>query len=137
MFTLSFSTCPVSERAIITDDSQEASVRDSEPAEFEKSAGSSDKISESIHTSGSSYTNSIPSAASPDKRKRKRTNDEEDSGASKLSELASEDFSPVEPANFDPFASAAAISSYVYFDLFLTILTQIIFFVVLKHVVYG
>ncbi|KAM0927958.1 hypothetical protein ACQ4PT_002178 [Festuca glaucescens] len=97
-------------RAVITDDSQEASVRDSEPGESEKSAGSSDKISESIHASDSSSTNTVPSAASPEKRKRKRKNDE-DSGASKLSEPAAEDFSPKEPANFDPFASAAAISS--------------------------
>ncbi|KAM0839812.1 hypothetical protein ACQ4PT_060052 [Festuca glaucescens] len=101
----------VPERAIITDDSQEASVRDSEPAESEKSAGSSDKISESGHASDSSYTNSVPPAASPEKRKRKRTDDEEDSGASKLSEPAVEESSHEEPADFDPFASAAAISS--------------------------
>jgi hypothetical protein len=50
----------------------------SEPAEYEQNAGSSDKISESAHASGSSYTNSIPSTASPERRKRKRTDDEED-----------------------------------------------------------
>jgi hypothetical protein len=70
----------VPERAIITDDSQETSVRDSEPAESKKSAGSSDKVSESVHASGSSQTNSLPPVASPEKRKRKRTPDEEDSG---------------------------------------------------------
>ncbi|KAM0839110.1 hypothetical protein ACQ4PT_060531 [Festuca glaucescens] len=101
----------VPERAIITDDSQEASVRDSEPAESEKSAGSSDKISESAHASDSSYTNSVPPAASPEKRKRKRTNDEEDSGESKLSQPAAEEFSHEEQAEFDPFASAAVVSS--------------------------
>jgi hypothetical protein len=77
----------VPERAIINDDSQETSVRDSEPAESDKSAASSEKISESAHISGSSYTNSIPPVTSPEGRKRKRTGDEEDLGASKLSEL--------------------------------------------------
>ncbi|KAM0864835.1 hypothetical protein ACQ4PT_043664 [Festuca glaucescens] len=101
----------VPERVVITDDSQEASVRDSEPAESEKSAGSSDKISESAHASDSSYTNSVPPAASPEKRKRKRTHDEEDSGASKLSQPAAEESSYEEQAEFDPFASAAVVSS--------------------------
>ena len=55
----------VPERAIVTDDSQETSVRDSEPAESEKSAGSSDKVSESGHASGSSQTDSVPPAVSP------------------------------------------------------------------------
>jgi hypothetical protein len=36
----------VSERALVTDDSQEISVRESETAESEKCTGSSDKISE-------------------------------------------------------------------------------------------
>lgn len=99
------------ERAIITNDSQEASVRDSEPAESEKSAGSSDKISESAHASGSSYTNSIPPTASPESRKRKRTDDEEDSGASKLSNPAAEESSHEEPTDFDPFGTTAIISS--------------------------
>ena len=80
----------VPERAIITDDSQEASLRDIEPAESEKSAGSSDKASESVQASDSS-TDSIPPATSPEKRKRKRTNDEEDSGASKFSVPAAEE----------------------------------------------
>ena len=62
----------VPERAIVNDDSQETSALESEPAESEKSAGSSDRISESEQVSGSSRSNSPPPAASPDKRKRKR-----------------------------------------------------------------
>ncbi|KAK1691911.1 hypothetical protein QYE76_008608 [Lolium multiflorum] len=101
----------VPDRAIITNDSQESSIRDSEPAESEKSAGSSDKISELAHASGSSYTNSIPHAASPESHKRKRTDDEEDSGASNLSEPTAEETSHEEPTDFDPFGAAAVISS--------------------------
>ncbi|KAM0854695.1 hypothetical protein ACQ4PT_050284 [Festuca glaucescens] len=101
----------VPERAIITDDSQENSVRESEPAESEKSAGSSDKVSESGHASGSSQTDSVPHAVSPPKRKRQRTPDEENSGESKLSQPAAEESSPEEQAEFDPFASAAVVSS--------------------------
>ncbi|KAM0914136.1 hypothetical protein ACQ4PT_011688 [Festuca glaucescens] len=101
----------VPERAIVTDDSQETSVRDSEPAESEKSAGSSDKVSESGHASGSSQTDSVPPAVSPPKRKRQRTPDEEGSGESKLSRPAAEESSPEEQAEFDPFASAAVVSS--------------------------
>jgi hypothetical protein len=96
--------------AIITDDSQETLVRDSELTESEKSAGSSDKISKSAHASDSSYTNSIPSAASPDKRKRKRTNSEQDSGASKLSKPAAEEYSHEETTKFDPFGATIVIS---------------------------
>ncbi|KAK1660554.1 hypothetical protein QYE76_048713 [Lolium multiflorum] len=95
----------VSERAVITDDSQETSVRESEPAESEKSAGSSDKVSESGQASDSSHPNSPPPAASPDKRKRKRNPDEEDSGASKLSEPATVESSPEEEENFNPFTA--------------------------------
>ncbi|KAM0842782.1 hypothetical protein ACQ4PT_058140 [Festuca glaucescens] len=101
----------VPERAIITDDSQETSVRDSEPAESEKSAGSSDKVSESGHASDSSQTNYVPPATSPEKRKRKRTPDEEDSGALRLSQPAAEESSHEEQAEFYPFASAAVVSS--------------------------
>jgi hypothetical protein len=84
----------VPKRAIITDDSLETSVLESEPAESEKSAGSSEKISESEQVSGSSHTNSPPPAASPDKRKRKRNPYEEDFGASKLSVPAAEESAP-------------------------------------------
>ena len=101
----------VPERAIVTDDSQETSVRDSEPVESEKCAGSSDRISESGHTSGSSQTNYVPPAVSPPKRKRQRTPDEEDSGESKLSQPAAEESSPEEQAEFDPFASTTVVSS--------------------------
>jgi hypothetical protein len=101
----------VPERAIVTDDSQETSVRESKPAESEKSAGSSDRISESVHASGSSQTNSLPPAASPEKCKMKRNPGEEDSGTSKMSQPATEEPAPEGPANFDPFASAANVSS--------------------------
>ena len=101
----------VSERAIITDDSQETSILESEPVESEKSAGSSDKISESEQVSGSSRSNSPPPAASPDKRKRKRNPDEEHSGASKLSEPAAGESAPEGQENFDPFTAAGDVSS--------------------------
>ena len=67
----------VDERAVVTDDSQEASIPQSESAETEKSAGSSDKDSESVQPSDSAHSISPPPAASPDKRKRKRNVDEE------------------------------------------------------------
>jgi hypothetical protein len=117
----------VPERAIVTDDSQETSVRESEPTESEKSAGSSDKISESVHASGSSQTNSLPPTASPEKRKRKRTPDKEDSGTSKMSQPATEESSPKEQANFDPFASPANVSSYVLSSFLPAVLTYILF----------
>jgi hypothetical protein len=101
----------VSERAVITDDSQETSVRESEPAESDKSAGSSDKPSESGQASGSSRSNSPPSSASPDKRKRKRNPDEENSSESKLSEPAGVESTPERQENFDPFAAAGDVSS--------------------------
>jgi hypothetical protein len=100
----------VFERVIINDDSQEASAHDSEPAESEKSVSSSNKISESVHISGSSYTNSIPLAASPESRRRKRTGDEEDSSTSKLSEPAAEESSHEQPMDFYPFGTAAVLS---------------------------
>ncbi|KAM0885692.1 hypothetical protein ACQ4PT_030157 [Festuca glaucescens] len=101
----------VPERVVVTDDSQETSVRDSEPAGSEKSTGSSDRISESGHASGSSQTNSVPPAVSPPKRKRQRTPDEEDSGESKLSQPAAKESSPEEQAEFDPFTSATVVTS--------------------------
>ncbi|KAK1618245.1 hypothetical protein QYE76_023762 [Lolium multiflorum] len=101
----------VPERAIITDNSQETFVRESKPAESEKSAGSSDKISKSVPASGSSHMDSLPPAASPKKRKRERTPDEEYSGMSKMSQPAAEESSPEEQENFDPFTSAGNASS--------------------------
>jgi hypothetical protein len=100
----------VPERAIVNDDSQETSVLESEPTESKKSAGSSDRISESEQVSGSARSNSPPPAASPDKRKRKR-NPDEDSGESKLSEPAAEESTPKGQENFDPFTAAGDVSS--------------------------
>ena len=101
----------MAERAVVTDDSQEASVPESEPAESEKSAGSSDKDSESVQPSDSAHSISPPPAASPDKRKRKRNVDEEDSGTSKLSVPAAEESSPEKQENFDPFTATGDVSS--------------------------
>jgi hypothetical protein len=100
----------VSECAIISDDSQETSILKSKLVESEKSAGSSEKISELEKVYGSSHTNSTPPTASPDKRKRKRNPDEEDSCNSKLSEPAAED-STEGQENFDPFTAAGDVSS--------------------------
>jgi hypothetical protein len=46
----------VSERAVITDDSQETSVRESEPADSDKSVGSSEENSESVQPSDSAQS---------------------------------------------------------------------------------
>jgi hypothetical protein len=72
----------VDERTIVRDNSKESSVLESEPAESQKTAGSSDKDLDSEQPSESTQSVSPP-AASPENRKRKRKNDEEDSGASK------------------------------------------------------
>ncbi|KAM0884451.1 hypothetical protein ACQ4PT_030973 [Festuca glaucescens] len=71
----------VDERAVVNDDSQESSVPESEPAESQKS------------------------------RKRKRSADEEDSGASKLSEPVTEESSPEEQEVFDLYTATGAVSS--------------------------
>ena len=101
----------VDERAVVNDDSQESSVPESEPAESQKSAGSSDKDSESEKPSDSAHSVSPPPAASPDKGKRKRNADEEDSGASKLSEPVAEESSPEEQEVFDLYTATGAVSS--------------------------
>jgi hypothetical protein len=62
----------VVERFIIDDESQDASTRAAEPAGTEKSAGLSDKLTESAGASDSSFTHSIPSAASSEGHKRKK-----------------------------------------------------------------
>jgi hypothetical protein len=49
--------------------------------------------------------------ASPGKRKRKRSPDEEDSGESKLSEPAAEGSIPEGQENFYPVAAASDVSS--------------------------
>ncbi|KAK1626001.1 hypothetical protein QYE76_000316 [Lolium multiflorum] len=92
----------VVERFIIDDESQDASARAAEPAGAEKSAGSSDKLTESAGASDSSFTHSVPSAASPKGHKRKRS-DNEDSGESKFSEPIAEETA----TDFDPFGAAA------------------------------
>ena len=66
----------VEERAIVTDDNQEAPSSVNEPVDSRKSAGSSE---------GTASTQSPPPAVSP-KGKRKR-NDVEDSGTSKAEEV--------------------------------------------------
>jgi hypothetical protein len=98
------------ERAIVTDDSQESSVPESEPAGSQRTAGSSDRDSESDQRSDSSHSISPPPAASPDKRKRKRV-DDEDSGASKLVEPTAEESSPEDQEVFDPYTMTGAVSS--------------------------
>ena len=101
----------VDERAVVNEDSQESPVPESEPAESQKSAGSSDKDSESEQHSDSAHSVYPPPAASPDKRKRKRNTDEEDSGASKLSEPVAEESSPEEQEVFDLYTATGAVSS--------------------------
>ncbi|KAM0869406.1 hypothetical protein ACQ4PT_040687 [Festuca glaucescens] len=93
----------VDDRVVVADDSQESSLPESEPAGSQRSAGSSDKDTESEQRSDSAHSVSPPPANSPDGRKRKR-NDDEDSGASKLAEPATEEPSPEDQEFFDPFA---------------------------------
>ncbi|KAM0916556.1 hypothetical protein ACQ4PT_010105 [Festuca glaucescens] len=96
----------VDDRVVVADDSQESPLPESEPAGSQRSAGSSDKDTES----DSAHSDSPPPAISPDGRKRKR-NDDEDSGASKLAEPAAEESSPEDQEFFDPFAKTGAVSS--------------------------
>jgi hypothetical protein len=72
--------------------------------------GSSEKKTESEQQSESAHSISPPPATSPDGHKRKRNNDE-DFGASKLAEPAVEESSPEEQIAFDPFAETGAVSS--------------------------
>jgi hypothetical protein len=95
----------VPEQAVIVDDSQETSVRESVSADSERSVGSSEENSEDVQPSVSAHSTSPPPAASPDRRKRKKNADEEDSGVSKISEPVVEEFSPEEEETFDPFAT--------------------------------
>jgi hypothetical protein len=101
----------VDERTIVRDNSQESSVLESEPAESQKTAGSSDHETESEQRSDSAQSVSPPPGASPEKHKRKRNDDEEDSGASKLAEPAAKKSSPEDLENFDPYAMSGAVSS--------------------------
>ncbi|KAM0861641.1 hypothetical protein ACQ4PT_045759 [Festuca glaucescens] len=100
----------VDERVIVNDDSQESSIPENDPAESQKSAGSSNKDSKSEQPSDSAHSVSPPPAASPDKRKRKR-NADEDSGTSKLSEPAAKESSPEEQEVFDLYTATGAVSS--------------------------
>ncbi|KAK1692106.1 hypothetical protein QYE76_008803 [Lolium multiflorum] len=92
----------VVEQFIIDDESQDASARAAEPAGTKKSVGSSDKLTESASVSDSSFTHSVPPAASPEGRKTKRS-DGENSGESKFSEPVAEETA----TDFDPFGVAA------------------------------
>ncbi|KAK1681479.1 hypothetical protein QYE76_042327 [Lolium multiflorum] len=76
----------------------------------QRSAGSSDKDTESEQRSDSAHSVSPPPATSPDGRKRKR-NDDEDFGASKLADPAAEESSPDDQEVFDPFTMTGAVSS--------------------------
>ena len=96
-------------RVVVTDDSQESSLPESEAAESQKSAGSSEKETRSEQQSESSHSISPPLATSPG-RKRKR-DEVEDSGASKLTEPAAEESSPEEEGAFNPFEDAGSVSS--------------------------
>jgi hypothetical protein len=100
----------VDERTVVTDNSQEPSLPESEATESQKSAGSSKKETVSEQYSESGHSISPPLATSPDGRKRKR-NDIENSGTSKLAETAAEESSPEEEGAFDPFADAGDVSS--------------------------
>jgi hypothetical protein len=82
-------------RIVVTDDSQETSLPESETG--------SEQQSESGHSI------SPPLATSP-RRKRKR-NDVEDSGASKSTKPATKESSPEEEGAFNPYDEAGAISS--------------------------
>jgi hypothetical protein len=85
---------------------QEASLREREPAESEKSAGSLTHISEPSRTHFAP-----PSATSPDGRKRKRQSDEEDLGTSKLVADVPEETSQGQTFAFNPFDAALGMSS--------------------------
>ncbi|KAK1649559.1 hypothetical protein QYE76_067364 [Lolium multiflorum] len=100
----------VDERAIVTDDSQESSVPESEPVGSQRTVGSSDRDLESDQHSDSTHSVSTPHVASPDKRKRKR-DDDKDSDASKLAEPAAEESSPKDQEVFDPYTMTCAVSS--------------------------
>ncbi|KAM0873159.1 hypothetical protein ACQ4PT_038206 [Festuca glaucescens] len=100
----------VDDRVVVADDSQESSLPESEHAGSQRSAGSSDKDTESEQRFDSAHSISPPPATSPDRRKRKRS-DDEDSGASKLTEPAAEESSPEDQEFFEPFAATGAVSS--------------------------
>jgi hypothetical protein len=91
----------VEERAVVTDDNQDAPSFENEPAGSRKSAGSSEKEAASEATASAQ---SPPPAVSP-KNKRKRT-DVEDSGTS----IAEEAAPSRQKAAFDPYLDALVSS---------------------------
>ncbi|KAK1694156.1 hypothetical protein QYE76_010853 [Lolium multiflorum] len=91
----------VDERAIVADDTQVPSQPESESVISQKSTAHSEKEAES---EASESTESIPAAVSP-KNKRKRE-DMEDSGTSKLGSSPVEETAPEGPQPFDAYASA-------------------------------
>ncbi|KAK1682560.1 hypothetical protein QYE76_043408 [Lolium multiflorum] len=95
-------------RVVVTDDSQETSLPESEAADSQKSAASSEKETWSKR-SDSGYSISPFLAVSPG-RKRKR-DDVEDSGSSKPTEPTGEETSPKDEGNFDPYDYVGAVSS--------------------------
>jgi hypothetical protein len=91
----------VDDRAIVDDDVQGTSRPESEIAGSHKSAGSSERETES---EASESAHSLPSAVSP--RSKRKRGDVEDSGTSKLSGSPAEEASPEEEGAFDPYADA-------------------------------
>ncbi|KAK1617222.1 hypothetical protein QYE76_022739 [Lolium multiflorum] len=97
-------------RVVVTDDSQESFLPESEAAESQKSTGSSEKETEPEQQSEYVHSVSPPLATSPG-RKSKR-NDVEDSDASKPAEPTAEESSPEEEGAFGPIDDAGTVSSY-------------------------
>ncbi|KAK1616934.1 hypothetical protein QYE76_022451 [Lolium multiflorum] len=93
---------------VVTDDSQETSLLESEAVESQKSKASSEKETGS-EQSDSGHSATPPLATSPG-RKRKRS-DVEDSGASKPTESTGEETSSEDEGTFDPFDDAGTVSS--------------------------
>ncbi|KAK1613662.1 hypothetical protein QYE76_019179 [Lolium multiflorum] len=91
----------VDDRAIVADDAQGTSRPESEIAGSHKSAGSSERETES---EASESAHSLPSAVSP--RSKRKKGDVEYSGTSKLSGSPAEEASPEEEGAFDPYADA-------------------------------
>jgi hypothetical protein len=91
----------VEEQAIVAEDTQGSSIRESEVAGSHKSAASHEK---EVESEASESTQSLPPAVSP-KNKRKRT-DVEDSGTSKAEEVV-----PSHPkAAYDPYVESLVSS---------------------------
>jgi hypothetical protein len=101
----------VDERAFVADNSQESSLLESEPADSHRTAGSSNKDTQSEQHSDSAQSVSPPHAASPDGSKRKRNDDEEDFGASKLAKPAAEESSSDDQEAFESFTMTGVVSS--------------------------